>query len=284
MHYAILTNDDASGATYGQVKAIPGAVTAKIQPKSNAATLYSDDGPSDTAISLGEVDVTIEMRNLPTQVQADLLGHTVDGNGVLVRKTTDQAPYVAFGFRSRKSNGNYRYVWLAKGMFQVPEDDYQTEEDKPAFQTASIVGTFVRRDYDQVWEAVGDQDDPGFTGAATWFNTVYGASSDTTPPTVTTTPADAAANVPDNSYFVWTFNEAIQASCVTSANFFLMKGSDGTLVNGTLSLSGDQKTVTFTPTGALAATTAYIAVATTNVKDLAGNALAANSVTNFTTA
>lgn len=285
MHFAVLKTDDKSGTTYDVVTAVPGAITAKISPKSNSATQYADDGPADTAVALGEIDVTIEVSDLPLTMQATLLGHTVDGTtGVLIRKTTDVAPYVAFGFRSLKANGNYRYVWLLKGRFQVPADDYQTQEDKPAFQSMSLVGTFIRREHDMAWEASGDEDDPSFVDAATWFNSVYDMNVDTTPPTVTTTPADAATNVPDNSAVTWTFDEAIMADTVTSANFFVLKSSDGSAVDGALSLSADKTTVTFTPSAAFAAATAYIAMATTNVTDLAGNALAQNSVTNFTTA
>ena len=60
--------------------------------------------------------------------------------------------------------------------------------------------------------------------------------------------------------------------------------NDGTAVDGALTISSDLKTVTFNPTSDLSSSTAYIAVATTNVTDLAGNALAANNVINFTTA
>lgn len=44
-----------------------------------------------------------------------LLGNAVDDNGVLVRTATDKPPYFAVGFKSEKSNGKYRFVWLYKG-------------------------------------------------------------------------------------------------------------------------------------------------------------------------
>ncbi|WAH38619.1 major tail protein [Alicyclobacillus dauci] len=283
-HYAVLTQDDSTGVDYGAIKSVPGIVTSKIQPKSNAATLYADDGPSETATVLGEVDVTIELSELPVEDQAAILGHTIDGNGVLVKKSSDQAPYIAVGFISRKSSGKDLYVWLLKGKAQVPEDDLQTQEDKPNFATTSLTLTFVRREYDNAYDARGDEDNSSFTGSATWFDSVYGGSNDTTAPTVTTTPADGASAVADNSTFVWTFSEAIMPGTVTAANFLVMVASDGSLVNGSLALSGDKKTVTFTPAANFTAATEYIAVATTNVKDLAGNALAEDSTTNFTTA
>lgn len=173
LHYAVLTKDDATGVTYDTPKPIAKAVSASIQPKTNSATLYADDGPTETATSLGEIQVDLEVAGLPTSVVAELLGATVGSDGVLVQKATDVAPYVAIGFRSQKSNGKYRYVWLYKGRFAPMQEDYKTKEDNVSFQTEKISGTFVKRDYDSAWIAKGDEDDPTFTGGATWFDQVY---------------------------------------------------------------------------------------------------------------
>ncbi|MCR8635747.1 Ig-like domain-containing protein [Paenibacillus radicis (ex Xue et al. 2023)] len=107
---------------------------------------------------------------------------------------------------------------------------------------------------------------------------------DNTPPTVTTNPIDAATGFSVSGNFVWTFNEPIRSSSLDTANFMVMKASDGTIVPGTLTINAGKTVVTFDPTANLTAATAYIAVCTTGVKDMAGNALAANNITNFTTA
>lgn len=284
LHYAILTKDDTTGVAYQTPVKIAGAINAKISPKSETATLYADDGPDETATTLGEIDVELEVKDLPLEVQAALLGHTISG-GVLVKKSEDIAPYVALGFKSAKSNGKNRYVWLMKGQFQLPEQEYKTKEGKPAFQTPKIKGTFIKRQYDGMWQKIADEDHPDYVQSigANWFNSVEGAA-DTTPPTVTTTPIDGATGVSVSAPFIWTFSEAILASSVTPANFFVLKASDGSLVAGNLAIDANHTTVTFTPSANLASLTDYIAIATINVKDINGNALAANSVTNFRTA
>jgi phi13 family phage major tail protein len=172
LHYALLTKDDSTGVTYSTPKKIIGAINAKISPKSNTETLYADDGPSETATALGEIDVELEVKDIPLSVQAELLGHTLS-NGVIVKKAEDVAPYVAIGFRSEKSNGKFRYKWLYKGKFSLPEEDYSTKEDKPKFQTPKIKATFIKREFDGAWEATGDEDETGFTAGATWFDVVY---------------------------------------------------------------------------------------------------------------
>lgn len=284
LHYAIVTKDDSTGVAYQAPVKIVGAINAKISPKSETQTLYADDGPSETATTLGEIEVEFEAKDLPLPVQAALLGHTMS-NGILIKSASDTAPYVALGFRSQKSNGKYRFVWLFKGRFETPEQEYQTKEDKPSFQTPKLKGTFVKRDYDERWQIIGDEDEAGFTAGSTWFNSVVNVTADTTPPTLSNTvPADNATAVPVSSTVQWIFSEAISPDAVNASNFMVIKDSDGSIVAGTLSQSSDKTTITFTPSANLSAATAYRIIATTGVRDLAGNYLAQAQVRKFTTA
>lgn len=179
LYYAILTKDDSTGVAYQKPVKIAGAINAKISPKVDTQTLYADDGPSETVTSLGEIEVEFGVKDIPLSVQAALLGHSMS-NGILIKKADDVAPYVALGFRSKKSNGKYRYVWLYKGRFETPEQEYKTMEDKPNFQSANLKGTFVKRDYDGLWQVIGDEDEAGFTKANTWFDSVVNVSAGTT--------------------------------------------------------------------------------------------------------
>ena len=102
-----------------------------------------------------------------------------------------------------------------------------------------------------------------------------GGSTDTTPPTVSSTsPADSATGVAINAAITATFSEAMTASTLTTA--FTIAG-----VPGAVTYSGT--TATFTPTSSLASNTPYTATITTGVKDAAGNALANNHTWSFTT-
>ncbi|MFD1675407.1 major tail protein [Alicyclobacillus fodiniaquatilis] len=172
--YAVLKTDDDTGITYDTITPIINIASAKIQPKTSADVLYADDGPAETASTVGEIDVSIELSDVPPTDQAALLGHTVDENGILVRSTKDVPPYVAIGFISQKSSGKDLYVWLLKGRAQVPEGDYASKADKTTFGTSTIDFTFVRRDADKAYQAIGDEDSAAFTGGATFFNKVYG--------------------------------------------------------------------------------------------------------------
>ncbi|APM39870.1 major tail protein [Clostridium kluyveri] len=105
--YAVLT--DETTATYGTPALISPAINVKISPKSNSDTLYADNKAVETVSTLGEVEVELETQDLPLEVQAILLGHTLDAaSKVMSYEADDNAPYVAVGFKVKKGNGKYR--------------------------------------------------------------------------------------------------------------------------------------------------------------------------------
>lgn len=144
--YAIMTTEDTATTApqYAAVKPALGVISVNINPNASQETLFADDGPYDTATTLGKIDVEINKAELTTENKADLLGHQVDSNGGIVYGDSDIAPWVAIGFRTLKSNGKYRYVWLYKGKFTDPEDNNETKGDSINFQTDTISGQFVK--------------------------------------------------------------------------------------------------------------------------------------------
>lgn len=173
IYYAIMT--DEALETYDTPKRIPGAITATVSPTTNSTTLYADDQADEVANSLGDIEIEINPKDLTPEILKDILGATTDSNGVLVQSATDNAPYVALGWRSRKSNGKYRYYWYYKGKFQPNEEEFQTKEDTPTFQTPTITGLFVPRQKDNKWKVSVDEDGTGIGTdvVKNWFTAVY---------------------------------------------------------------------------------------------------------------
>jgi hypothetical protein len=110
---------------------------------------------------------------------------------------------------------------------------------------------------------------------------VQSIDDDLTPPTVTPTPADGTPDVSVGDSLTALFSEPIREGDITTANFRLIKASDGTIVAGNLSYSASSKTATFKPTS-LDSGTAYIWTIG-GVRDLSGNEMVPVAV-NFTTA
>lgn len=182
--YAIMKTEDTAttAAVYDTPVPAPGVISININPNSGQETLFADDGPYDVATTLGKVDVEINKAELTTKNKADLLGHTIDTNGGLVYGDSDIAPWVAIGFRTLKSNGKYRFVWMYKGKFTDPEDNNETKGDTINFQTDTIKGQFVKLNNPVTidtksirpwkYEVDADYEDADVNVIANWFKAV----------------------------------------------------------------------------------------------------------------
>jgi phi13 family phage major tail protein len=285
--YALLLDDPTEGlATYGAPVRIPGLISANVNPNSANATLFAENGPYETASTIGEIGLEVNVADLSLEQQAELFGHAME-NGVLIRKSGDVPPWLAVGYKSLKSNGHYRYTWLLKGKFALPEQANETKGDSINFQTPTASASFVKRECDDQWQRQIDEDSLDYAPSqgTAWFNDPYGVSSvDTVAPSVTVAPAAGATAVAVTASVIWTFDKEILNSTATVENFSVIKTSDGSVVPGTLTISGSKKVVTFKSTANLAAASQYTAIVTANVKGLNGVKLTAPKVASFTTA
>lgn len=174
-----LEEDPAFGGTakYKEPKALPGVITANINPNASTSTLFADDGPFESAAAQGEIALELNMAELSLEDQAFLLGHKIEA-GILKRKGSDSPPTLAVAFRSLKSNGKYRYTTLTKGKFSLPEQNNQTKADSIEWNTPTITGAFLKRTCDDEWQRQADDDDTASTTAIeNWF-----LNPDATPP------------------------------------------------------------------------------------------------------
>ena len=169
---ATVTKDDSTGTTYATPVKLERSIKAKITPKTSSEKLYSDDSVEDILNNFDSCDVEIEVNQLTIASRALLQGSKVI-DGVLVENKDDIAPDLALGFRSKKSNGKYRYVWLLKGKFEHTEDEYETIGEKPTPKTNSLKGSFYGRN-DGNWRIMEDEDSDGAKPSRlnAWFDAV----------------------------------------------------------------------------------------------------------------
>lgn len=177
LYYAIMqegTDTPDTPAAYDTPKRIPGAIQATLTPTTNSTTLYADDQADEVATSLGDIQLVLGVKDLPNEVLADLLGHKIDSKGGLVRSKDDKAPYVAIGYRRRKANGEFRYIWNYKGRFQPETQEAETRGETPTFQTPTINATFLPRTHDGRWQYTANSDDAGVDEEMIkdWFDAV----------------------------------------------------------------------------------------------------------------
>lgn len=182
---APLTADTEEGHTYGTVQAVAGAIEASVTPdNTDPDILYADDIEFDTLYADPSVTFKLKMADIPLTIQEMLFANQMDDKGVLVRTAQDKPPYFAVGFKSEKSNGKYRYVWLYKVRAKPITESFATKEgDTVTRQNPEVEFTAIKRTHDGHWQAVADEGENGFTAGDTFLTTVY-------EPSFTSTKAD----------------------------------------------------------------------------------------------
>lgn len=157
IYVAPVTQNDATAYAAGTPVKLARAISGKVSDKFSVEKIYSDDGVEDTVETYEGTDVEFEVNSLAPQDKAMLFGHLYK-NGWLVKNKDDKAPEVAVGYRAKKLNGKYEFVWLYVGTFgQGYDDNYQTQEDKVTTQTATLTGSFYERACDGNFETQVDE-------------------------------------------------------------------------------------------------------------------------------
>lgn len=260
---AKVLSDSSEGISFGEVKALKGAVNATVNPNSDVAVDFADNGPFFSASNRGNTELNLEMIDVDVDVLAQLLGQQ-KSNGITVETPLDQSADYALGFRvwlaGKDANGNnrYQYFWYAKGKFSVPETGGETKQDSLNFGHISVTAQFVQTQYVPAGQEAGTicthirTDDPTVPSSVktNWFNApVVSVTTDATALTVT-------ASMGANDVITLTGAKTSGASFVfapSSAKLgetIIVTDSLGASVAGTLAVSSTASaspTITFTP-------------------------------------
>ena len=281
---AKVLSDSADGISFGEVIALKGAVNATVNPNSDVAVDYADNGPFFSASNRGNTELNLEMIDVDPDVLAQLLGQR-KVNGVTVETALDQSSDYALGFRvwlaGKDDNGNNRYqlFWYAKGKFSVPETGGETKTESLNFGHINVTAQFVQTQFVPAGQEAGTicthcrTDDPSVPSSVktNWFNApVVQTASDDSELTVT-------AAIGTNNKVTFTGAKDSGASFVFAAGTailgqtILVLDTNGDMVDGTLAVSATASTsptIVFTP--AADAETPTSVVVTAGLKDSFG--------------
>ena len=188
LYYAKITEDANGDETYETPKQLAKAIKADLSVELAEAILYADDGAAEIVKEFKSGKLSLEVNDIGALAAEDLTGAKLDDNKVLISASEDGGDAVAIGFRAKKANGKYRYFWLFRVKFGIPETNLQTKGDNITFQTPTIEGTVMRRNKvdgkgQHPWKAEVNEDDSGVeTSTITgWFTEVYEPTFAVTP-------------------------------------------------------------------------------------------------------
>ena len=127
--FAEVTSDNAENYVTGEVKALsPVAEIGKTVETSSEAKFY-DNKAMLTINSEGADEITLTVAPLDIEVLAEICGKNYDEATGMMIDGERQNKYYAIGYRTKGTDGGYRYVWRLKGTFNIPDETVATEND-----------------------------------------------------------------------------------------------------------------------------------------------------------
>jgi phi13 family phage major tail protein len=288
LYYALVTQDDASAYAADTPAIIAPAIAASHRVSKNSKIQYADDGVFDQLTTEGPTDIEMEVTGIPLSVLAVLLGKEYDAaTGRMFDNPGAIAPDVAVGFRSKKSNGSYKYFWYLKGKFAQPDEEQATESDTPDLKTAKIVFSAVKTAYqfdlgdinDGVKRVVGDTDISGFS-ATSWFTAVQvPVAGSPSAFTCTPSPADDAEGVDVDTAIVLTFSNPLSGGAESHVELIQADTTDTVAI--VASMNAARTVMTILPSSPLIDSETPYNIVLAGVMDVYGQYL--HEVYSFTT-
>ena len=149
---APMTESSDGKMTYGEPEKLAEVMTADMSVTTAEGILYADDAVSESVKEFVKGLLKLGIKDLEPEKVAMLLGQKVDADRVVYGGEQDEPPYVAIGFRAKKKSNQYRYIWLYKVKFKIPNEKFQTKGETIQFNTPEIEGEFFKR-ADGRWKA-----------------------------------------------------------------------------------------------------------------------------------
>ena len=259
---AKVLSDGPDGITFGEVIPLKGAVNATVNPNSDVAVDFADNGPFFSASNRGNTELSLEMIDVDPEILAQLLGQK-KVNGITVETPLDQSSDYAMGFRvwlaGKDGNGQnrYQYFWYAKGKFSVPETGGETKTDTLNFGHVSMTAQFVQTLFVPNGQEAGTicthirTDDPTVSASvkANWFNApVVSVTTDASKLTVSASTSNGNVVLTGAKESGASF--VFAPASVKLGDTVIVTDEQGALVDGTVTVSATASaspTITFTP-------------------------------------
>jgi len=146
--YAKITKEDKTETVYDEVKPLGPAMALNLAPSINRANLRADDAVLFSDAAKGPTAVTLNTAYLESEVEADILGKELDENGGITDSQNDDPPYIAIGGMAECARGGYEYFWIYRVKLAPAEENKETKQETPAYQTPNLSGESIPRLHD----------------------------------------------------------------------------------------------------------------------------------------
>lgn len=268
-----------------------GAAVTKDQAQTSVATTTTGTTSTATTVTLANATATIPAGTTMTDVSGNPVTGSVTANVTYAKNNADLSTKATAAIASQ----NLDLVSVVDIVLKNDAGTIVKYLDKPMTVTMKVTGakpgdTLIHYSYNGVsWvpeETVTVKNDGTVDLTVTHFSNHAvmqpKKEKDTESPTVKkVVPTENATAVPLNTKVTATFSEPVTETTIKKS--FTVTDVSGKAVEGVVSYDVDTYGATFTPKADLAASTEYTAKISTDVKDVAGNALKVDKIWKFTT-
>lgn len=186
--FPIETEVEGALPTYGEPFRIAKAIQVDLTPNVVEGSLDGDDTQIEYETAITRYDISLNIDDLSAKVESELLGKKIDTLGGVSSGVNDEAPYFAVAFRIPRSKGvgggfEYRILYRTRFASGYAES-FQTKGENINFQTPTLTGRSLARDYDQQYnyKLTDDGTKPEVKAVtAKWFEEVTEPAKEVTP-------------------------------------------------------------------------------------------------------
>lgn len=150
---------ESEGYKTGEVFAVAGVSEIEKSTSSSNEPHYYNNIPAVVISSTGADEVKINASAIPLDVLAKITGQYYDENTGALIEGERETRYFAIGYKTKKTNGDYVYVWRLKGTFNIPESTHNTENDGTDAngQELTFTGINTTHKFDKVLDKNGNK-------------------------------------------------------------------------------------------------------------------------------
>lgn len=152
VYYALATINSNGTATYGTPKAFPGAVSISLAPNGDRVDFYADDVVYWTGENRNGYEGDLEMALITDDFRKDILGDTLDNDGVLIEAVNTQTVHFALLFEFQTDDKARRHVFYncvasrPEVASETKQDTISPKTEKVSIRAMSIFNSALNKD------------------------------------------------------------------------------------------------------------------------------------------
>lgn len=146
-HFSEILKDDSTGYETSTPIHIPVQEIGKSTDSASEAHYY--DNKAMIVVNSESADtITLTIAPPALEILSKLIGKSYDATTGMMVDSPRQNKYYAITYRTKGTDGGYRYVTRLKGQFSIPEETNHTEDDSTDTNNTQITFTGIYTEYE----------------------------------------------------------------------------------------------------------------------------------------